>query len=70
MIKFPSIKKESKNNQIHFLAACYNNGFNFSFNTLKNRRVLKIFPFGAKYNGNQFCYADISCAYYNNKVNE
>ena len=69
MIKFPSIKKESKNNQIHFLAACYNNGFNFSFNTLKDRSVLKIFPFGAKYNGNQFCYADISCAYYNNKVN-
>ena len=70
MIKYPSIKKESKNNQIHFLAACYNNGFNFSFNTLKDRSVLKIFPFGTKYNGNQFCYADISCAYYNNKVNE
>lgn len=68
--KFPMIQKEKKVNQIHFIAACYNNGFNFSFNTLKNRSVLKIFPFGTKYNGNQFCYADISCAYYNQKVNK
>lgn len=66
--KFPKIRKEKKFNQIHFIAACYNNGFNFSFNTLKKRSVLKIFPFGTKYDGNQFCYADISCAYYKHIV--
>ena len=66
--KFPMIVKEKKLNQIHFIAACYNNGFNFSFNTLKKRSILKIFPFGTKYNGNQFCYADISCAYYKHIV--
>ena len=70
MIKFPSIKKESKNNQIHFLAACYNIGFNFPLVTIKNRCNFKIFPFGTQYNGNQFCYADLSCAYYNQKVNK
>jgi hypothetical protein len=68
--KFPMIQKEKKHNQIHFIAACYNNGFNFSFITLKKRSALKIFPFGTKYNGSQFCYADISCAYYNHKVNK
>jgi hypothetical protein len=66
-LKFPLLKNEPLKKQIHFLAASYNIGINFTFKTIKQRSNFKIFPFGSKYNGDQFCYADIACDYFNSK---
>ena len=66
-IKFPFLKKESQNNKIHFLAACYNIGFNYSLEHIKKRSHLEIFPFGIKYNEKQCCYSAISWSYFNSK---
>ena len=66
--KYPCLKKESRKNKLRFLASSYNIGINYSFNEIKRRSSFNFFPFGSSYNGNQFCYADISYAYYISKT--
>lgn len=61
--KFPELKTISIEKKLFFLAATYNIGLNNSLMNIKRKSTLKTFPFGPKYRGNQFCYAEIAREY-------
>lgn len=61
--KFPELKRVSIEKKLFFLAAIYNIGINNTLVNIKRKSTLKTFPFGPKYGGNQFCYAEIAREY-------
>ena len=55
-------------NRFKFFAACYNCGFDKSFETIQLWTKKAAFPYGVKYPSNmQYCYAEVAWDYYNQK---
>jgi hypothetical protein len=57
---------ESQSAQVGFLATAYNLGFSAKVPQIRAWTKIKAFPFGKKFRGDQWSYAELSSAFYEN----
>ena len=64
--KFPNLKNKTKSEQIYFLAAAYNYGFNCSEKEINEWSKINAFPNGSDFSFKQYSYSFIALNYYQN----
>jgi hypothetical protein len=63
-IKFKNEKFESTEDSLSFYSSAYNTGFTKSSEDIRSNCLKCYFPYGTKYKGKQYSYADVAC-YFN-----
>ncbi|MBK6836660.1 MAG: hypothetical protein IPG89_21350 [Bacteroidetes bacterium] len=63
-IKFKNEKFESTEDSLSFYSSAYNTGFTKSSEEIRSNCLKCYFPYGTKYKGKQYSYADVAC-YFN-----
>jgi len=63
-IKFRNEEFESNNDSLSFYSSAYNTGFKKSSEDIRSNCLKCYFPYGTKYKGKQYSYADVAC-YFN-----
>jgi hypothetical protein len=66
--RFENLATLSQNEQVIFLAAAYNTGFDKSEIQINKSAQRKIFPYGIAFGENQHAYTQISLFYYQSKI--
>ncbi|PIY08205.1 MAG: hypothetical protein COZ18_13515 [Flexibacter sp. CG_4_10_14_3_um_filter_32_15] len=61
---FEHLKELSKKEQVVFLAAAYNTGFDKTKEQIQKASQRKIFPYGIAFGENQHAYTQITLFYY------
>ena len=64
--KFPNLRNKNKSEQIFFLAAAYNYGFNCSEKEISDWSKVNAFPNGSDYSFKQYSYSFIALNFYQN----
>jgi len=64
-LKFKGEKHESVNDSLSLYASAYNTGFTKPIEEIKLNEGKCYFPYGTKYKGKQYSYANVAC-YFNN----
>lgn len=59
-----NLKTMSVEEKIRFTASAYNTGFYKTYNQISENINSKFFPYGTRYSGTQYSYADISSDFY------
>lgn len=62
--RFPFLKGLAAPERLRFLAAAYNGGFMHSAARIRQNADKELFPYGARYWGEQYCYAAIAVDYF------